>query len=60
MCNYSIEKNAKTKKLPMETFDVDFLKSMSMIDAKKYIDKHWIVFDNGDHALVSNAVKIFN
>lgn len=49
--------NNENDGIPMEAFQLALLTSgnMTPIQQKRYIDKHWIILSDGNHALLSNG-----
>jgi len=50
------EQNEKThSEISMDEFDLTLVSEMSIKDAKKEIDKHFIILSNGDHAMLNKG-----
>lgn len=41
--------------ITMDEFELSKVKQMGIDEAKRYIDKHFIILDNGDHAMINKG-----
>lgn len=53
--------NLSADEVPSDRFDLAKVKNMGILEARKAIDKHFIILDNGDHALIGgDEIKIYD
>ena len=47
--------NQKNSEIPNDEFILSDVKNMSPTDAKRAIDKHFVILSNGDHAMINKG-----